>query len=247
MKHYAELKWLVHRASAMPVGPTTNAGGSQDLTAGTYGNCFYNTPGQGQPVVIDPFAGVRSVVNMSAQGMIGNKITANRMRGVFRFVCASTLTHAVYRVSVLIPKLKAQTYTTTENYTSWLRSILVGATLTGTSGNEAAWSTLPWDKKQVWVLYDKIKVRNALPIVIADQNAFKFPIVTFRVNKRWKKGLNLQLYSDLANTSAGNRWQRPVILVLQGGSTDVTNSTVLPDMEWGLTTDSSLYISWRDL
>jgi len=201
------------------------------------------------PVVIDITKELMGPSNagVTQNQFTGNKILLQRMKFDMWFVPyegQGTVDNVIMRVSMV--QLK-QSYDFQPVSGGWdAYEFCQQLYLHTPTSSVDAWPTYPLDRTKVRVLYDKVKIRHATPQTTSTQVFCHFPMMRFKIVKKWARGKIMQL--NRANPVSNNltNMLNPILIILQAGDHGVTVPPS-PILTTYATISGSMYLSWRDL
>lgn len=229
--------------------PGANTNASQVITNVPYGSIYQATVGL-TPLVFEP---TRYIISGTGQvDMVGNKrmLHSMNLQMVFR-VLENQATHdeVNIRFSVLRLKQRLALPTAGVNTTTYTRALyLTGATTTsGANPSVSQFTTLPWDRSKVKVMYDKVKRIHGTPMTVSAQLNVQFKQQVFSFRKRWPKGLMISYDPTIeVNGSLLSQTQDPIVVIAQMMEA-VTTGPATQTMTFAPGTDSYLSLTWRDM
>jgi len=230
--------------------PGAPGGGSQttvNIAGSQFGSVYQATVGL-QPLVIEL---TRFHTGGAGQSdIIGNRVMYNSMN--VKFFCQTlenqgSLDQCTFRFSVLRLKQRSFLPTSTANATTFTRNLYWSglATSSGTTVSVSQFATVPWDKTKVQVLYDKVKRIHATPQTVSTQLNCHFKTVNFLWRKRWPKGLPVQ-YDSSVDFASNTQTLNPIVVIVQCME-PVQTGPATQTLTFGLTTDSFISATWRDM
>lgn len=226
--------------------PGQNATSTVNLVGQQYGSVYQATAGL-VPLVIEL---TRFHTGGAGQtDLIGNRCMYNSFN--VKLFCQTlenqgSLDQVTFRFSVLRLRQRAILATSINATTlvrNWYHTGM--ATASGTNTSVSQFSTTPWDRQKVQVLYDKVKRLHATPATVQPQVNCHFRTANFFWRKRWPKGLPVQ-YNPAEDFSTTTQTLNPIVIVCQCME-PVTTGPITQTLTFGLTTDSFISATWRDM
>lgn len=250
IKRLSELKWDIWNTAQWPGVPGNTATALINLVGQRYGSIYQSTVGL-TPWITEPtrFLGANPVGQNS---FIGNKRTLYSLTLKMLFnVNENSATHDNFAFRFTVLQLRSSNIVpaTLLNNTALTRSLMWGAFNANNASHPsvAQFTNMPWDRSKVKVLYDKVRRIHGVPTTVSPQNTVHFKSQPFNFRIKWRKGKVITYDASISTDISGTTQTRNPILVIVQGAEPFLVGPVTQAMDFGLHTESIMYMTWRDM
>lgn len=241
------MKFDIFNTAAFPAAPGGAATATVNLVGTQFGSTYQLTTG------LTPLVTELTRFHTGGAGqtdIIGNRVMYNSFN--VKLFCQpienqGSIDQISFRFSVV--RLKQASYLpgAVTNGATFVRALMWGgmASTSGTATSVSQFTTTPFDKTKVQVLYDKVKRVHATPQTVSTQLNCHFKTVNFSWRKRFPKGLPIQ-YDTTHDFASASQTLYPIVVICQCME-PVTSGPISQTMTFSLTTDSFISATWRDM
>lgn len=247
IRRVGELKFDIFNTSGFPQAPGGSATGTTNVAGVQWGSVYQTTAG------LVPFVSELTRFHTGGAGqtdLIGNRCMYNSFNvKLFCQALENQSTHDQVNFRFSVVRLKQRSYLpqSVTNNSAFVRNLMWAgmSSGSGTTPSVSQFTTTPFDKTKCTVLYDKVKRIHAHPTTVTAQANCHFPTVNFTWRKKWPKGLPIQYDSAIDFTSTVQTLN-PIVIICQCME-PVQTGPISQTMTFGLTTDSFISATWRDM